>query len=273
MAVGELFLCRGLSLWVGVGVVGASFEVDVYRGSGSVGEAFSALVQKARYDYGADPYNGTISTAGGYRVISDEPVPLCEAYRLADDAAAGSLCKRGDWVAVPLCETERIQVTVDVAVRGAEASMDTADVFARLRDKAKSRVLSRRSGWFAGEVRVLSWERILKPPRVFSKGRVLPVWVVDTGRFGEEKVFPSKAQAVSFAKEAASSVPVSGTRDFIVGNVVTLEKQFRTVDNARGLCSVVADAKSFSASVEVVLERPLKGGRRSGWLFAGWASS
>jgi len=36
-------------------------------------EAYSSLVEEAEYEYGHDPYNGTISTTDGFRTLNDNP--------------------------------------------------------------------------------------------------------------------------------------------------------------------------------------------------------
>ena len=36
-------------------------------------EAYNSLVEEAEYDYGHDPYNGTISTTDGFRMRDDNP--------------------------------------------------------------------------------------------------------------------------------------------------------------------------------------------------------
>jgi hypothetical protein len=47
--------------------------------------AYEALVDQAVSEYGTDPYNGTISTTHGFRVVSTTPVSALQAERLSDE--------------------------------------------------------------------------------------------------------------------------------------------------------------------------------------------
>jgi len=39
----------------------------------NAGQAYKTLVQEALYQYGQDPYNGTISTTNGFKMIAIKP--------------------------------------------------------------------------------------------------------------------------------------------------------------------------------------------------------
>lgn len=51
--------------------MGATNFVEVLRGYDSADEAYSEAVSQAIYDYGHDPYNGTISTTNGYQYLGE----------------------------------------------------------------------------------------------------------------------------------------------------------------------------------------------------------
>jgi len=51
--------------------MGATNFVEVMQGYDSADEAYSEAVSQAIYEYGHDPYNGTISTTNGYQYLGE----------------------------------------------------------------------------------------------------------------------------------------------------------------------------------------------------------
>jgi len=51
--------------------MGATNFVKVMKGYDSPSDAYNEAVQQALYDYGHDPYNGTISTTQGFKFLGE----------------------------------------------------------------------------------------------------------------------------------------------------------------------------------------------------------
>lgn len=64
--------------------MGSSSFSDVWRGTGTVEEAYQELVSQALVEYGHDGYNGTISTTRGVRLVPGKPTNLADAETLAE---------------------------------------------------------------------------------------------------------------------------------------------------------------------------------------------
>ena len=64
--------------------MGSTSFYQTYTGPLSVEYAYRELVAEARAEYGYDPYNGTISTTGGVRLVGGAPVTIEEAAALAE---------------------------------------------------------------------------------------------------------------------------------------------------------------------------------------------
>lgn len=243
----------------------------MYTGAGSVDEAFRNLVSQALHECGHDPYNGTISTSSGYKMVSSNPVLPTQAHKIADDAAE-SLEKWGNWIAIPVCQAENIHQEVEVSLRGAEAAGSDQEVFAALQKKAIQKALARRKGWVGVEAYVSHWHRTLKNPKVVRPQPAKAVWVVDLGMRHAQKVFDTKAEALEYAKSVVNAAPQSGKYIFGLEREVTVEKQFRSLSGSRCKISVRAENKTVTATVTVKLERPAASQSTVGWLFAGWAA-
>lgn len=79
---------------------------NIYRGTGTVEEAYRDVVDEALSMHGHDPYNGTISTTSGVRLVPVKPMNLADAEELAS-SRIDKLSKWDTCEAIPLvAETE-----------------------------------------------------------------------------------------------------------------------------------------------------------------------
>lgn len=240
--------------------MGASFQTDLYTGDGDAAEAYTRLVAQAQFEFGHEPYNGSISTSSGFRIHRSAPVTAAEAYRIAqtlDDVAQ----KWGDWYAIAVGEAETTTKTVKVSVTGGGA--------ADLRRAAEAKAPA---GWTVSRCEVTSWERKLRAAKVDQAPPATTVWVAKSG-FATCR-FASKAEAVAYAKDLiATRSPLSGTQGWALGDVtVDIRKMWVGPDGADAGFTVTAPTAKLTGTVELTLER-LKGARRTGWLFCGRAST
>lgn len=65
--------------------MGTVFEVDVYEGKADMDEAYQSRVEHAFYEYGHDPYNGTISTTNGAKQMTSTLMTINEAGDWANE--------------------------------------------------------------------------------------------------------------------------------------------------------------------------------------------
>jgi hypothetical protein len=249
--------------------MGSSFETTVYRGTDDVDAAYRQLFEQARYEYGSEPYSGTIATSSGYTVHPGGPVSLTAARRIAN-AAADGLTKWSQWLAVPLGESESKTREVRVVIPAkALAGLDDHQMFRHAQSAAADKAPK---GWEVASSRIVSWERTVGAPTASPVPALRNVWVVDGP--GAGTCFDAKADAVRYAKElATASVTLSGDNDWHVRAAkVTVTRQSRTADGEPAAITVTVPTKKLVATVELALERA-KGTARCGWLFAGWAAT
>jgi hypothetical protein len=64
--------------------MGAHDFTAYVSGTMSAADAYRQAVEQARYEYGADGYNGTISTTSGFQVVQREPVSAAAANDLVE---------------------------------------------------------------------------------------------------------------------------------------------------------------------------------------------
>jgi len=102
-----------------VGMGSTNFE-NVYYGDSTMADAYRELCEQATREYGDDPYNGTIATTSGVRLLVDTPMSELAAFRLAgahlDEFTKGEACG-----AIPLVgrgEAKTCTRTVKVTVGG-----------------------------------------------------------------------------------------------------------------------------------------------------------
>lgn len=121
-----------------------SFETEVYT-DGSAEDAYQQAVQEAFYEFGHEPYSGTIATTSGvYAVPGHKPMTLAEAEKIARDRLWVTTHKWGDCEALPLVEewdeewevTGRKPVTISATP---EQLRDPAWVRARIVDALQVR--------------------------------------------------------------------------------------------------------------------------------------
>jgi hypothetical protein len=164
--------------------------------------AYNHAVSEARYEYGADAYNGTISTTSG--CVRANTVPMTEAAAgLYADSRWASTQKWGPAIAVPIAADERFsyrRATFTVTVPsvyddGAPRLVRTYDV----RDAAVEEALRRHD---AGTVHTVEVLPAIKNKVVVTnaRGTAKTRYMVVTRNYTRPEFYETKARAVAAAK-------------------------------------------------------------------------
>lgn len=100
--------------------MGAVDIAEVVTGDMTAQEAYTALANRDRAEYGSDPYSGTFSTTRGVEELHIDPVSVDEAHSIAE-GLFDKLDKWGNTKAIPLLGKESIaqeEVTFSFSVDG-----------------------------------------------------------------------------------------------------------------------------------------------------------
>ncbi len=250
-----------------------NFE-NVYYGDSDMTDAYRELCEQATREDGTDPYNGTISTTDGVRLLVGSPMSEIAARKLAE-AHLDDFSKREACGAIPLVAraqgktcTRNVEVTVGGLVD--YQSLRTAVEATLAAGEVAGGFYWNDGHPFASEVR-----RALPLPVVKTKieaaategAAVTTYTVLCDGRVLEQGFATqaaARAQAVALAKADTS--------------VQTQTYSVRAVTSREGgdpdLVRVVRTVVSTKITCRVTVALPVAAGaRRRGWLFFGWAAS
>lgn len=261
--------------------MGAHTFDNTYYGDASADQAYRALVEEALYDEGHDPYNGTISTTGGFRVVQSSPVTLAEAMRISDERIE-KLRKWGECEAVPLvAETpaeysESETGTVELNVTG-DVYNDSKKLDAYLRKALGLKTFDTIDGW--SNVRPGSTDRTTKvevgvkaeAPKEKAVTRYF-VLKPNAGMPAWENGFATQAEARASLKNGVLRYGFNDVPDVGV-EIIGITRRESGAPLVKGTVS----AKRITGTLTVRYRRRVKAGRagtaRAGWYFYGWAAS
>ena len=82
--------------------MGAHTFSDTVIGNYTPQEAYRQAVDDALYEYGHDPYNGTISTTNGFQLLTDHPRPGTQAFYKWEEKMLETVEKWGHCYAVEI---------------------------------------------------------------------------------------------------------------------------------------------------------------------------
>jgi len=253
------------------GMGSTNFE-NVYYGDSTMADAYRELCEQATREYGDDPYNGTIATTNGVRLLVDTPMSELAAFRLAgahlDEFTKGEACG-----AIPLVgrgEAKTCTRTVKVTVGGPidYESLRTA-VEATLTDGEVAGDIH--WNWNTGYTAVGS---DLPLPVVKTKivaaatdGAALTTYIVLCDGRVLEQGFATQAAARAQALAIAKAETSAQTHTYGVRAVTS--REHGDADLVRVVRTVVST--KITCRVAVALPVPASAARK-GWLFFGWAA-
>ncbi len=248
-----------------------NFE-NVYYGDSDMADAYRELCEDATHEYGSDPYNGTIATTGGVRLLVGSPMSEVAAYELArthlDDFSKWEACG-----AIPLvarAEGKTCTRTVKVTVPGPVdyRSLRTA-VEATLTDGEVAGEIDWNDGHCNGEAR-----RALPLPVVKTKivaaateGAAVTTYAVLCDGRVLEQGFATQAAARAQALAIAKAATFVQTQTYSVRAVTS--REHGDPDLVRVVRTVVST--TLTCRVTVALPVAASAARR-GWLFFGWTA-
>lgn len=259
--------------------MGAHTFSNTYYGDVTAKQAYAALVEEALHTEGHDPYNGTISTTGGFRVVRDNPVSHAEATRI-DAERIMSLTKWGECEAVPLLEetpakySDTVSATVEVSVTG-DVYNDTKRFQAYLRKTLSLKATDMIEGWSAvraGEHRSIEVVERVKA-EVPKEKAVTRYFIVKEGGGLPEWEHGHASQAL--ARAALKSGILGGGNYRIPDENVEIIGITRRESGAP-LVKATVSAKKITGTFLVRYRRCVEaakvGTKQAGWYFYGWAA-
>lgn len=236
-----------------------NFE-NVYYGDSDMADAYRELCEEAIRLDGGNPYNGTISTTGGVRLLVGSPMSEVAARKLAE-AHLDEFTKRESCGAIPLVD----RVAGKTCTRTVKVTVPGPLDYESLRTAVEATLAA---GEVAGQI---DWNHGYTGFAVVGSDLPLPVatttyTVLCDGRILEQG-YPTqaaaRAQAVAIAKaDTSAQTHTYGVRAVISreGGEADLVRVVRTVVSTKITCRVT-----------VALPVPASAARR-GWLFFGWAA-
>lgn len=254
---------------------------NTYYGDVTADQAYRALVEEALYTEGHDPYNGTISTTGGFRVVQTTPVTYAEAARISEKRI-NNLRKWEACEAIPLvAETpaeygESETGTVELNVSG-DVYNDSKKLDAYLRKALGLKTFDTIDGW--SNVRPGSADRTTKvevgvkaeAPKEKAVTRYF-VLMPHAGMPAWENGFATQAEARASLKSGVLRYGFNGVPDVDV-EIIGITRR----ESGAPLVKGTVFAKKVTGTLTVQYRRRVKAGRagtaRAGWYFYGWAAS
>ena len=252
---------------------------NTYYGDVTADQAYKALVEEALYDEGHDPYNGTISTTEGFRVVQTTPVTLAEAERISNERIE-NLHKWGECEAIPLvAETpaeygESETGTVELNVTG-DVYNDSKKLDACLRKVLGLKAVDSIDGW--SNVRPWDTNRTTKvevgvkaeapKEKAVTRYFVLP----HRGMPAWEEGFATQAEARASLKTGVLRYGFNSIPDVDV-EIIGITRR----ESGAPLVKGTVFAKKVTGTLTVRYRRRVKAGTagktRAGWYFYGWAA-
>lgn len=237
-----------------------------YHSGKDMRDTYRMAVEQARYEYGADGYNGSISTTSGVRQTVREPMTLSGAQLYADAHIDTDGEKWGAACAIPIADDEHftlaeVQFTVTAPVELDVLDWDNKPIGKRpttrhdLDLKCRAAAMER-FGMKLHSVQVRptfrAKARVMQP-----EGRATTVYVVNN------KQFPTKTAAVAEAKKHLDAT------DYIDRVAVKAIKVWGGSESAAVVQRVTTTALATVIATTAV---PKPGIAIKGWMFYGWAA-
>ncbi len=243
--------------------MGASLETVSYTGAAGADEAYAQLVEQARWEYGSDPYNGTIATSSGFFVASHDELTTTEAIELVhllDEQ--GRLSKWGAWAAIALTGAQRSVIERKVSV----ADPDPTRIEQAVRAKVPAKY--RYDGHVLDDVEVTYRATETRP-----SSRATKVWVV-RHRHTEHR-FATRGEAVAAARSMLDAAAASGPDRFWMHPTdelaVSVTPELAGPDGEAPSSMLVRRPRRLVATARI--DVVARGSARGGWMFAGWAAT
>jgi len=248
-----------------------NFE-NVYYGDSDMTDAYHELCEQATLEDGRDPYNGTISTTEGVRLLVGSPMSEIAAYKLAE-AHLDDFSKWEECGAIPLVD----RADAKTCTRTVKVTIGGPVDFRSLRTAVEATLAD---GEVAGDI---SWNdehyynsavRDLPLPVVKTKivaaatgGAALTTYAVLRDGRVLEQGFATQATARAQALAIAKAETSAETHTYGVRAVTSRE------GGDPDLVRVVRTVVSTKVTCRVAVALPVPAGaRRRGWFFFGWAA-
>lgn len=241
------------------------------------GEAYRAAVEDALYEYGHDGYNGTISTTSGCVLVTQDPLPMEAARRLAgqiiEDDERSRRLGINKWEsagAIPVMDGGGKPRERAVTVRAERSGyLGEADLL-----KLAEGAVKLRDGERMVSARVVKDEPRRRVEARATEGKAVTRYrVLDGGRVvGSPDGYDTQAQARKAARELIDQPGFSGAvnphdRTLTVSGHVARE-------DGRALVEVASRVVSRRIKLVVSIQKVPAGPQRAkGYLFFGWAAS
>lgn len=249
-----------------------NFE-NVYYGDSTMDDAYRELCERETQEYGRDPYNGTIATTTGVRLLVGSPMSELAAFRLAeahlDEFTKGEACG-----AIPLvgrAQAKTCTRTVKVTVGGPidYESLRTA-VEATLADGEVAGDIH--WNWNTGYTAVGSDLPLpvvkTKIEAAATEGAAVTTYAVLCDGRVLEQGFVTQAAARAQALALAKAATFAKTQTYSVRAVISRDH------GDPDLVRVVRTVVSTKVTCRVTVALPVSpSAHRGGWLFFGWAAS
>lgn len=261
--------------------MGAHTFDNTHYGDMTAAQAYRALVDEALYAEGHGPYNGTISTTGGFRVAQSTPVTLAEAVRIGekriDNLRKWEACEAIPLVAeTPTEYSESETGTVELNVTG-DVYNDSKKLDAYLRKALGLKTIDTIDGMY--NVRPGSVDRTTtvevgvkaEAPKEKAVTRYF-VLTPHAGMPAWENGFATQAEARASLKNGVLRYGFNGIPDVDV-EIIGITRRESGAPLVKGTVS----AKKVTGTLTVRYRRRVKAGRAgtklAGWYFYGWAAS
>ena len=254
-----------------VGMGSTNFE-NVYYGDSDMTDAYRELCERETQEYGRDPYNGTIATTSGVRLLVGSPMSELAAFRLAeahlDEFTKGEACG-----AIPLVDRAEVKPctrTVKVTVPGPVdyESLRTAVEVTLAEGEVAGDI---HWNWNTGYTAVGSDLPLpvakTKIVAAATDGAALTTYTVLCDGRVLEQGFATQAAARAQALAIAKAETSAQTHTYGVRAVTS--REHGDADLVRVVRTVVST--KITCRVAVALPVPASAARK-GWLFFGWAA-
>lgn len=262
--------------------MGAHTFYNEYYGTLSVRDAYNDLVQEALHESGHDPYNGTISTTSGVKLVGVEPMTLEKANKLAGERIM-NLSKWEHCEAIPLVQEQSPtfsaaeKETVEISVSGTvfnDAKLLHAELHRLLKLKPGDVI----DGWsnVAPDFRTRTTKVERGSKTEATKEKAVTKYFVLTSR--DHGKLP--AWEDGYATQAQARAAISNHLYYEFNGVPAVDAEVIGItrrESGAPLVKGTAFAKKVTGPLTVRFRRMVNKGSvgkdQAGYLFYGWAAS
>lgn len=247
-------------------------------------EAYERLVDEAISEYGNDPYNGTISTSGGYRIHGNHAMTEAEAYKVAEQRLS-SLNKWEAFEAIALVDPKTIKtrrVTRTFKITG-KAIKDAGSLSAAIKSAAMG--ISLREGEkitrYAVATENGTWGNPKQTLRHKATSRategkaVTRYFVKYANRFSEQPEWKNGYATMALARKALEAVAAKPAKRGMFNEPDTISYEIVAEvrrEDGRPLAVAVSEVVGAEVEVNIDIEKAPAKRVAAGWLFYGWAA-